>query len=37
MLLVRPDRYVAWRSAKLIPNAEEKLLHVFKRVLSREE
>jgi len=36
LLLVRPDRYVAWRSAKLIPNAEEKLLHVFKHILSRD-
>ncbi|KAE8441302.1 hypothetical protein EG329_005532 [Mollisiaceae sp. DMI_Dod_QoI] len=37
MLLVRPDRYVAWRSTKLIPDAEEKLLHVLKRILSRDE
>jgi hypothetical protein len=36
MLLVRPDRYVAWRSTKLIPNAEEKLLHVFRHILSRD-
>jgi hypothetical protein len=36
MLLVRPDRFVAWRSTKLIPDAEQKLLHVFKRILSRE-
>jgi hypothetical protein len=36
MLLVRPDRFVAWRSTKLIPDAEEKLLHVFKHILSRE-
>jgi hypothetical protein len=36
MLLVRPDRYVAWRSTKLIPDAEEKLLLVFKRILSRK-
>jgi hypothetical protein len=37
MLLVRPDRYVAWRSTKLIPDAEEKLLCVFERILSRQE
>jgi hypothetical protein len=36
MLLVRPDRYVAWRSTKMILDAEEKLLRVFKRILSRE-
>lgn len=37
MLLVRPDRYVAWRSTKLISNAEEKLLHVFTHILSRDQ
>jgi hypothetical protein len=37
MLLVRPDRYVAWRSTKLIPDAEEKLLRVLERILSRQE
>lgn len=37
IVLVRPDRYIAWRSPKLIPNTEQKLLSVFKRVLAREE
>jgi FAD binding domain len=36
ILLVRPDRYVAWRSTKMISDAGEKLLHVFRRILSRE-
>ena len=36
MLLVRPDRYIAWRSTSLIADTEEKLLRVFRRILSRE-
>jgi hypothetical protein len=37
MLLVRPDRYVAWRSSKVTSDSEEKLLHVLDRILSRED
>lgn len=35
-ILVRPDRYIAWRSKTMIPNCTEKLLRVFNRVLSRD-
>lgn len=34
-VLIRPDRFVAWRSMKMVPDCEEKLLHVMKSVLSR--
>ncbi|KAI0798387.1 FAD binding domain-containing protein [Xylaria sp. FL0064] len=34
-VLVRPDRFVAWRSKTMIPNCEEKLQHVLDSVLSR--
>ncbi|KAI1313213.1 FAD binding domain-containing protein [Xylaria venustula] len=34
-VLVRPDRFVAWRSKTMIPNSEEKLQQVFDSVLSR--
>ncbi|CZR67989.1 related to phenol 2-monooxygenase [Phialocephala subalpina] len=34
-VLVRPDRFVAWRSMGMIPNAETKLLHVLKTILGR--
>ncbi|KAI0968705.1 FAD binding domain-containing protein [Xylaria arbuscula] len=34
-VLVRPDRFVAWRSKTLIPNSEGKLQQVFNSVLSR--
>jgi hypothetical protein len=36
-ILVRPDRFVAWRSAKMIPNCEGKLSQVLSRILFREE
>lgn len=34
-ILVRPDRFVAWRSASMIPGCEEKLLRVMRSILSR--
>lgn len=34
-ILVRPDRFVAWRSKTMIPNPDEKLLNVVRSVLSR--
>ena len=34
-VLVRPDRFVAWRAKAVIVNPEEKLLTVLKAVLSR--
>jgi hypothetical protein len=34
-VLVRPDRFVAWRSRMMISDPEEKLLHVLKAVLGR--
>ena len=36
-ILVRPDRFVAWRSMKMIPDCEGKLLQVLRHVLSRDE
>lgn len=33
-VLVRPDRFVAWRSMKMAPHPEEKLLQVFSHILS---
>ena len=35
-VLLRPDRFVAWRSMKVVPDCKERLLHVLNRVLSRE-
>jgi 2-polyprenyl-6-methoxyphenol hydroxylase-like FAD-dependent oxidoreductase len=35
-ILVRPDRFVAWRSMKMIPDCEGKLSQVLNRILSRE-
>jgi hypothetical protein len=34
-VLVRPDRFVAWRAFSIIPGCEEKLLAVMKSILSR--
>jgi hypothetical protein len=34
-VLIRPDRFVAWRSKKMIPGCEEKLLGVFNWILFR--
>ena len=34
-LLIRPDRFVAWRSKEMIKTPEEKLLHVLKYILGR--
>lgn len=34
-VLVRPDRFVAWRSMAMVQACEEKLLHVMKHVLGR--
>ncbi len=36
-VLVRPDRFVAWRSTKLAEDCKGKLLDVFNHVLSRHE
>ncbi|CAG9990291.1 unnamed protein product [Clonostachys byssicola] len=36
-VLVRPDRFVAWRSTKMITDCEGKLLDVLNQVLSRTE
>lgn len=33
-VLVRPDRFVAWRSKAMVPGCEEKLHKVFQHVLS---
>ncbi|KUI74189.1 2,4-dichlorophenol 6-monooxygenase [Cytospora mali] len=35
-VLVRPDRFVAWRSSRVAENCKEKLSKVFDRILSRE-
>ncbi|KAI0876421.1 FAD binding domain-containing protein [Hypoxylon argillaceum] len=35
-VLVRPDRFVAWRSKTMIPDCEGKLRHVLDSVLSRD-
>ncbi|KAF3761160.1 hypothetical protein M406DRAFT_296739 [Cryphonectria parasitica EP155] len=35
-VLVRPDRYVAWRSVKRVDDCEGKLSRVLDRILSRE-
>lgn len=34
-VLVRPDRFVAWRSKSMIPSPREKLLHVLSTILGR--
>ncbi len=34
-VLVRPDRFVAWRSDSMVPACEEKLMVVMKSILSR--
>lgn len=34
-VLVRPDRFVAWRSNSMISACEEKLLHVMRSIVSR--
>ncbi|KAJ0108781.1 hypothetical protein J7T55_011272 [Diaporthe amygdali] len=36
-VLVRPDRFVAWRSMKMVPDCESKLSSVLDRILSRDE
>ena len=36
-ILVRPDRFVAWRSMKMIADCEGKLSQVLRHVLSRQE
>ncbi|KAI1827758.1 FAD binding domain-containing protein [Xylaria intraflava] len=36
-VLVRPDRFVAWRSKTMAPDSEHKLRRVLDRVLSRDE
>lgn len=36
-ILVRPDRFVAWRSAKRTQNCETKLMQVLDRILLRNE
>lgn len=36
-VLVRPDRFVAWRSAKMVPDCESKLSRVLDQILSRDE
>jgi hypothetical protein len=34
-VLVRPDRFVAWRAMEMVEGCEEKLLMVMKHVLGR--
>ncbi len=36
-VLVRPDRFVAWRSDSLVPDCKEKLSAVLNQILSRDE
>lgn len=36
-VLVRPDRFVAWRSVKVTDNCEAKLMQVLDQILSRHE
>ena len=36
-VLVRPDRFVAWRSTKMIPDCEGKLLSVLDKILFRHQ
>jgi 2-polyprenyl-6-methoxyphenol hydroxylase-like FAD-dependent oxidoreductase len=35
-VLVRPDRFVAWRATKMAEDPEAKLMQVFNKILSRE-
>ena len=35
-VLVRPDRFVAWRSKSVVENADDKLVKVLKTVLARQ-
>jgi hypothetical protein len=35
-VLVRPDRFVAWRSTNMVPDCEGKLQQVFNSILSRD-
>jgi 2-polyprenyl-6-methoxyphenol hydroxylase-like FAD-dependent oxidoreductase len=35
-ILVRPDRFVAWRSTRMVSDCESKLSRVLSRILSRE-
>jgi hypothetical protein len=34
-VLVRPDRFVAWRSMEMVEGCEKKLLAVMKHILGR--
>lgn len=36
-VLIRPDRFVAWRSVEMVDNCEGKLMQVFDQILSRHE
>jgi 2,4-dichlorophenol 6-monooxygenase len=36
-VLVRPDRYIAWRSLDAVDNPNKVLRHVFSRILNRSE
>ncbi|KAL1872728.1 hypothetical protein Daus18300_004274, partial [Diaporthe australafricana] len=36
-VLVRPDRFVAWRAVKMVPDCESKLSTVLDSILSRDE
>ncbi|KAI0535387.1 FAD binding domain-containing protein [Xylaria digitata] len=36
-VLVRPDRFVAWRSKTIVPDCESKLHQVFNSILSRDD
>lgn len=36
-VLVRPDRFVAWRSTKVIPDCERKLRSVLDKILWRHQ
>jgi putative polyketide hydroxylase len=36
-VLVRPDRYIAWRSLGAVDNPYKELHHVFSRVVSRSD
>ena len=36
-VLVRPDRFVVWRSAKAVPDCEDKLLSVLNKILWRHQ
>ncbi|GKZ28726.1 hypothetical protein AbraIFM66950_011793 [Aspergillus brasiliensis] len=36
-VLVRPDRFVAWRSQRVVPDCHGKLMHVLNSILCREQ